>query len=67
MANSTAVLRKLLVAARYAHTELFALMLAEKAHKVQGRYTETFEGLDKALKGAEEALKADAEKGRGKV
>jgi len=62
MANAKALLRKLLQAARYARTELFALMISEKAHKVQGRYTETFERLDKVISEVEEALKADAEK-----
>lgn len=55
--NYKSVASKLLTAARYAHTELFALMLSEAAHKVDGRYTDAYRRLDKAIQEAEAALK----------
>lgn len=55
--NYKAVARQLLNSARTAHAELFALMLAEMAQKVTGRYTDAFQRLDRAMKEAEAALK----------
>jgi hypothetical protein len=55
--NYKAALSKLVTAARTAHAELFALMLSEKAHRVDGRFTDAYRRLDKALREAEEALK----------
>ncbi len=52
------VAKRLLTGVRYAHTELFALMLAEKAARVRGRYTDAYEKLEKAMRDAEEALKS---------
>ena len=40
MSNYKNALKRLLAGVRGAHTELFALMLAERAAKVRGRYTE---------------------------
>lgn len=51
----------LLAAARTARDEFFALMLAEKAHKVHGRYTDCWERLDKAIRSAEETLKDEGD------
>jgi hypothetical protein len=59
--NYKAVAKQLLTGARAAHTELFALSLAEKAARVRGRYTDAFQRLDKAIREAEAALK-DEEK-----
>jgi hypothetical protein len=50
-------LSKLVIAAKTAHQELFALMLSEKAHRVHGRFTDAYQRLDKAINDAEEALK----------
>lgn len=52
---------QLLAAAREACTELFALMLSEKAHRVRGRYTDSWEKLDKAIRAAEETLRKERE------
>jgi hypothetical protein len=43
--------RQLLQAAQHARTVLFNLMLAERAEKVRGTYTEAYEKLDKAASG----------------
>lgn len=55
--NYKAIARQLLNAVRPAHAELFALMLAEMSQKVEGRYTDAFKRLDRAMKDAEAALK----------
>lgn len=55
--NYKATLSKLVIAARTADAELFALMLSEKAHRVHGRYTDAYQRLHRALKDAEEVLK----------
>jgi hypothetical protein len=57
--NYKNALKNLLTGVRHAHTELFALMLAEKAQKVRGRYTDAYERLDKAMHAAEEELKPE--------
>jgi hypothetical protein len=57
MGNFKSIARRLLAGVRDAHTELFALMLAEKAARVRGRYTDAYEKLNKAMLDAEEALK----------
>jgi ABC-type uncharacterized transport system YnjBCD ATPase subunit len=49
-------LKQLLSGVQTARTELLALMLAEKAAKLRGRYTEAFERFDKAVRAAEKVL-----------
>jgi heme oxygenase len=63
MSNYKSVAKRLLAGIRDAHTELFALMLAEKAARVRGRYTDAYERLSKAMHEAEEALKAKEKEG----
>jgi hypothetical protein len=57
VSNYRDVAKRLLTGVRSAHTELFSLMLAEKAHRIRGRYTDAYEKLDKAMRDAEEAMK----------
>jgi hypothetical protein len=57
MTNYKSVAKRLLAAVRDAHTELFALMLAERAARVRGRYTDAYQKLNKAMLEAEDALK----------
>ncbi len=51
-------LRRLLTAARRARTVLFHLMLAEQANRSRGTYTDAHQELDKAIREAEEGVKA---------
>src|SRR5262249_751529 len=55
--NYKNVAQRLRAGVREAHAELFALMLAERAAKVRGRYTDAYDRLEKAMREAEEALK----------
>ena len=55
------VAKRLLAGVRDAHTELFALMLAEKAARVRGRYSDAYDKLHKAMCDAEEALQEKKE------
>ncbi len=62
MSKYKTIAQRLLTAVRAAHTELFALMLAEKAHRARGRFTDAYEKLDKAMREAEKALEEEKER-----
>jgi hypothetical protein len=50
--------KQLLDAAQHVRTVLFNLMLAEKAQRVRGVYTDAYEKLNKAVREAEDLVKA---------